>query len=371
MEYTLEEIYALVGKEDKTAGLTLKYGSEAHNTYGQFVTVVFLYSQKEREHLDQIINEKPWKNHGYVKARYLGLDLLEDNVTILNEKGINSKDITEILYFQAASKNTFHSHQKREIDKIEVPVQQLQKGRDLDWMYGFKKKQVLQGIGLSPKEKAFFLAGRLYYELEEITVAELEEIHQEDGKLDVKVEWELLKIKHQREEITDEEKKRLAELYGLKKKEASEILDKYLQEAGSSLKKLIRENLDQAAELFEKVIQFKERRLTVLSKNPIYLDLDSYLHIYMRHVEEFKVSPNFENKSNFQWNEGDVFLVIGSVVEGVENEYDDFRINNPDKRYSRYGNQSMYYQGDYYTFHIEIDGRISTFHKTRKEHEKK
>ena len=34
MKYTNEEIYFLVGKEDKIAGVTFKYGSEAYNTYG-------------------------------------------------------------------------------------------------------------------------------------------------------------------------------------------------------------------------------------------------------------------------------------------------------------------------------------------------
>ena len=149
------------------------------------------------------------------------------------------------------------------------------------------------------------------------------------------------------------------------------ILDKYLQDAGSILKKLVKENVDQAAELFVKVMEFKERRLTVMSKHPIYVDLDSYLHIYIRHVEEFQVTEHFEDKDNFQWNEEDIFSVMGHVIKDVEKEYEDFREKNPNKRYSRYGDYSMYFEGDYYTFHIETNGRVSTFHKNRKEHEKK
>ena len=49
MDYILEEIYCLVGKDDKTAGLTFKYGSDSFNTDGSFITVVFLYTQDERE----------------------------------------------------------------------------------------------------------------------------------------------------------------------------------------------------------------------------------------------------------------------------------------------------------------------------------
>ena len=276
MDYTIEEIYALVGKEDKTAGLTFNYDSEAYNTFGQFITVVFLYTQKEREEMDKLIQNETWTNHGYVRAKFLGLDLEKEKVAFLSEKGINSEDIAEILYFKAPSKNTFHSTNKREINKIEIPIQSQSKGRDFDWMYGFSKKQVSENIGLSPKEKAFYLAGKVYYEPDQLTGAEKQEIYQENGSLDVKIEWELLQIKYIREEISDEEKKRLAELYGIKKKESFEILDKYLQDAGSSLKKLAKENLDQAAELLMKVMHFKERRLTVMSKHTIYIDLDSY-----------------------------------------------------------------------------------------------
>ncbi len=371
MDYTIEEIYALVGKEDKTAGLTFKYGSEAYNTFGQFITVLFLYTQKEREEMDKLIKNETWTNHGYIRAKFLGRDLDKGKVALLSEKGINSIDITEILYFKAPSKNTFHSTDKREIKKIEIPIQSQSKGKDFDWMYGFSKKQVSESIGFSPKEKAFYLAGKVYYEPDQLTDHDKQEIYQEDGSLDVKIEWELLQIKYIREEISDEEKKRLAELYGIKKNESFEILDKYLQDAGSSLKKLVKENLDQAAELLMKVMHFKERRLTILSKHPIYIDLDSYLHIYMRHVEEFQVTKHFEDKDNFQWNEDDVFSVMGNVLKQVEKEYEDFREKNPDKRYSRYGDYSMYFEGDYYTFHIETNGRVSTFHKNRKAHDKK
>lgn len=55
---------------------------------------------------------------------------------------------------------------------------------------------------------------------------------------------------------------------------------------------------------------FKERRLNVIGKTPIYIDLDSFLHIYMRHVEEFKVTDHFEDKDNFQWEEDDVYGVM-------------------------------------------------------------
>lgn len=368
MNYTIEEIYLLVGKEDKTAGLTFKYGSDAFNKYGSFITVVFLYTQYEREEMDKMVLIEPFSNHGRIKAKYLNSELSKDKVELLLTEGIYSEDIAEILYFNAPPKNTFHSTEKRELNKIEIPMRTQSKGRDLDWMYGFSKKLTNEGIGQSPRERTFYLAGKLYYEPKNLTREENEEIF-DNGKIDENVEWELLQMKYIREEISDEEKRRLAELYGVKKRESISILDNYLKQAGSSLKKLSTENIEQAAELLMKVMHFKERRLNVMGKHPIYIDLDSYLHIYMRHVEEFQVNKHFEHKDNFQWNADDVFNVMGHVIEHIDKEYQEFKNEKTEQRYSKYGRQSVYFEGDYYTFHIEPNGRISTFHKNKKGHE--
>lgn len=368
MNYTIEEIYCLVGKDDKTSGLTFKYESQAYNLYGSFITVVFVYTQYEREEMDILIQTPPFCRDGRIKAKYLGIELSSDKVNRLLNEGIYSGDIAEILYDKAPSKNTFHSSEKRQLTKIEIPMRTQPKVQDLDWMYGFSKKLNNEGIGQCPRERSFYLAGKLFYEPENLTGEENEEIF-DNGKMDENVEWELFQMKYIREEISDEEKRRIAELDEKKQKESISILDNYLKQAGSSLKILSTENIDQAVELLMKVMQFKERRLNVIGKHPIYIDLDSYLHIYMRHVEEFQVNRHFEHKDNFQWSEDDVFNVMGHVIKHINNEYQLYRQEKPTQRFSKYGRQSIYFQGDYYTFHIEPNGRISTFHKNKKGHE--
>lgn len=368
MNYTIEEIYALVGKDDKKAGLTFKYESEAYNLYGSFITVVFVYTQCEREEMDIFIQATPFNKDGRIKAKYLGTELASDKVGRLLNEGIYSGDISEILSDIRPPKNTFHSKEMRQLKKIEIPMKAQPKGCDLDWMYGFSKKQLNKGIVLCPRERTFYLAGKLYYESENLTSEENEEIF--DGEnINENVEWELLQIKSIREEIYNDEEKRLAELFENKQRDSISILDIYLKQAGSSLKKLSTQNIDQAAKLLMKVIYFKERRLNVMGKYPIYLDLDSYLHIYMRHVEEFQVNKHFEHKDNFQWKEEDVFDVMGHVIECVDAEYQEYRHEKPTQRFSKFAKQSVYFEGDYYTFHIESNGRISTFHKNKKGHE--
>jgi len=366
MKYTLEEIYQLVGSQDKTAGLTFVHNSEAFKRFGPFLSVLFLYSNDERKEMDQRVKDEPFKLSGHLKAKYLGTDLSGDDVNYLINVGINSDDILEILYLTGDTSNTYHSEEQRTIKKIEIPMRLQPKGGDFDWMYGFSRKLVLENVGLSPRERAFYLAGKYYYEPNELTDDEKQEIFNDGSEMTESIEWEYLYIKLMKEEISDEETKRLGQLLSFRERSAFSILDKYLKQAGSSMKKLVADNIDQATRLYTRVKSFKDRRLNINGKIAIYLNIDSYLHIYMRHVEEFQVNKHFENKDNFQWDEKDVFIVMEEIIAEIDKEIQAFFLDNPKTRYSRYGGQSIYFEGDYYTFHIEPDGRISTFYKNRK-----
>ena len=369
MNYSAEEVYQLVGKQDKTAGVTFKSGTEPYERYGPFVTVQFLYGQREREALDQRIVDPASKTSQRLKVKYLYGELPTEKVDQLEREGISTDDIAEIMYFKADEKNTFHSTEKRTLNKIVIPFRVQPKGRDCEWAYGFAKRQVAEGIGLSPQERAFYLAGKLYFEPEEVTTAEEAEIFPAGGSVDPRVEWEYLRILFVREEATADDNRKASYLMKKRDDAAERLLNEKLKETGSGWPRLIKEDSDLAANLLVKVRLYEDRRFNVTGKVPIYLDLDGYLHVYMRHVEEMKVNDRFAAKTNIQWEEQDVRLVIRNVVEKINPDIQQFFERNAGKRYSRYGKTEIYYEGDYYTLHIEPDGRISTFHKNRKAHE--
>ncbi|MBA3900915.1 MAG: hypothetical protein H0X62_12030, partial [Bacteroidetes bacterium] len=169
--------------------------------------------------------------------------------------------------------------------------------------------------------------------------------------------------------INDSEKQKLWELNDRKQEQSIQMFEKVLEQSGSSLEKFATDNLGQAAELFYNVLHFKEIRINVLVKHPIYIDLESYIHIYLSYFEEFQVNNPFENKNNFRLNE-EVFNLMEEVIDQIEDEYQLFREENPEQRFSKFGKKGFYLEGDYYTFYIEPNGRISTFHKNKPEHEK-
>lgn len=364
-KYYLEDIYELVGREDRVASLSFLTDSESFKLYGDHITVVFLYTQKERLYLDERIKDEKKKTADYAKVKYLGDGLDKKSLNQLNEEGIYCEDIASIMTLQGFDRNTFHSDEKREITTLEIPIYSEPKGGDYDWIYGFSKRQVADGIGINPRERYFYLAGKYYYEPQNVTEAEVLEMF--DGeRLIEPIEWEYLTIKYHREEITADERKRLEALYFKKKQDCKDILEKYLNQSGSSIKKLVKENIELYIDLMESVLLFKEIRLNINTKHPIYLDLEGYLHIFMRHVEEMKVNEHFAHKDNFQWNLGDVITVIKHVIEQVEQDAQDFFENNKGKQYSKYGDQAVYFEGDYYAVYIAASGRIESLFKIKK-----
>ena len=44
-----------------------------------------------------------------------------------------------------------------------------------------------------------------------------------------------------------------------------------------------------------------------------YLNDDSFLHIFTRHVEEYKFNVHYQQKDSFQWFEEDVIMVMKKV----------------------------------------------------------
>ena len=124
-----------------------------------------------------------------IKAKHFVGELFEAQIKLLATEGILSDDIIEILYFKAPEKNTFHSKEKREITKLEIQTAPLPKGRDYDWMYGFKKQLLEQGIGMCPAERNFYLAGKYYYEPDNLTEIEVGEIFQDGSAMSELVEW--------------------------------------------------------------------------------------------------------------------------------------------------------------------------------------
>jgi len=366
MKYSVEDIYRLVGRDDKVTILTFNPDSEAYKKFGDSCTIVFYYDIKERVALETSFrNNSDKRTFGFVKLKPLAMELSEQQIEELRNKGIHSKEIQHIFPSPWLNENPFYKEEKRKLNKIVVPFQPEPKGGDYNWMYGFYRSQIRDGVKLIPSSMDLYLAMKLFFEPEKITDEEESKIYDQDI-IRNSIERKLLEIKMEKEVSAKEEDDRYFELSKLQINSNIEILKEELNKAGTNLSKLYELNTGLFHHLLSGTHLYIPEQLNGNKGLPIYLDWKGYIHVFIRHVKEFAVGERFAEKDKLLWHPKDVIPVIRKVISEVDSEIQKFWNENPTSRFSKYGVQSLYFEGDYYTFHLEADGRISTFHSVTK-----
>jgi hypothetical protein len=370
MDYTLEEVYQLVGKIDKISLIEFKLNSEAYQNFGAYVVMQAFYSQEDREQLDQIIKQGVTGTIGYIKGEYLGTDLSEDRILLLKTKGFSSEDILEIKWSTNANPNqSFHTTGKKTLNKIVIETNPLSDEGEQRFIFGYYKRFVSDGNELNPYERKIYLANKMLFDPTNISPTELIDIESDDiASKDIK--FEFLKAKLLMNTIEADEKKEFTDLFNARIKKAATILKDCLQTVSINAKDALKNNSDFVTELFQRILFFQDKRINTLGKKAIYLDLDGLTHIFLKHVEEMKVNKTFDNKDNFLWNKEDVIPVMKKIINDLNDEIQKHFETAPTKAFFKNQGHNIYHQGDYYAFYIEPNGRVSNFHRLKKEFEK-
>jgi hypothetical protein len=362
MNYSIDKIYKLVGRDDEVAVLTFSDDSEECKEFGVSLTVIFEYTKSQREKFEKrFLEQIDTGEVEYLKVRSLGNNLTKNKEELLKQKGINSASIIDIFSMPGFNKNLFHKPEKRLLNELKIQMNSEPNGGDNNWIYGFLKHQVNLGVILHTEEYERYLALKLFFEPQKISSEERLILYPNDDVNEF-IEMCYLKIKLEKGIISKEEQLKREQYIAKFANQKLEILKEELQNAGTNLKKLSSENPNLCKFLLTGTYKFMNERLNNESGKPIYIDWRGFLHIYFRHVEEFKVSNAFVAKDKFLLKPKDVTSVIKKVIDSVNEEIQSFWKLKSGQRFSKYGDQSLYFLGDYYTFHIEGDGRLSTFH---------
>ena len=131
--FTQEEIYEYAGAKDCVATLTLN--QESAKLYGESLTVVFVYYQKERIALEK--DRTALNDISNVKAKELLGKLDGSLYDQLLKNGIPAKDIVEMLVGpDSEENNTYASPLLRKPKVLEIPIEGEDNGKDNYFMYG-------------------------------------------------------------------------------------------------------------------------------------------------------------------------------------------------------------------------------------------
>lgn len=359
--FTQEEIYEYAGAKDCVATLTLN--QESAKLYGESLTVVFVYYQKERIALEK--DRAALNDISNVKAKELLGKLDGSLYGPLLKNGIPAKDIVEMLVGpDSEENNTYASPLLRKPKVLEIPIEGEDNGKDIYFMYGALCHFIVDGIGLTPEEHNEYLAYKIVLEREKLTDKEREEIFDKNGAIvNQEVGYFWLLWKKEAGKLTEKNKTDLMHLSQNRIANRFGLADQELQNMGLSFEKLAKTYPENAALLFSKIVNFHEYRYNVVGKHLLYMSFESFLHIYLRHVKELAVENQFGERSKFQLAEKDLKATMDIVLGALNDEYQTYKDEHPNSRFFRKGKMAYYYNGDYYDVDILPDGQIGSFYK--------
>ena len=359
--FTQKEIYEYAGEKDCVATLTLN--QESAKVFGESLTVVFVYYQKDRMALEK--DRMALNDISNVKAKELLGELDETLYAQLLKDGIPTKDIIEMLVGPALEENnTYGSSLLRKPKVLEIPIESEGSGDDIYFMYGALCHFIADGIELTPEEHNEYLAYKIVLEREKLTEKEKEEIFDENGAIvNQEVGYFWLLWKKETGKMTEKNKTDLMQLSQNRIANRFGLADKELRNMGLSFEKLVKDYPEKAALLFSKIVSFHEHRYNVVGKHLLYMSFESFLHIYLRHVKELAVENQFGERSKFQLAEKDLKATMDIVLGALNDEYQTYKDEHPNNRFFRKGNMAFYYNGDYYDVDILPDGQIGSFYK--------
>ena len=347
-EYITENItqgrlYEFAGRTDDVCTLDLREGSEVFDLFGPKVTVEFVYTQEERRILEAELTSLD--NVPNVKAK--GLVFLfgkgKDKADYLLSTGIPIKDIVSafVLHY-TPDNNTFGNNEKRSLKITEVPFKAYGGGRDIGWMYGFMCRKKKDGIGFMPDDEDRYTAYRFILDRDKMSEEERYKVFDKDGHIAMtNVGYHYLKWGEEAGFLGEKDKEILGELKRRRTHERLGILKEELKKAGISFN-LFRGNYKEQAMFFiQKLFTFHDKSFNILGKHPLYMDYRSFVHIYMRHVDDVNMGEQLAQKDKFQLHEKDVMYMINHVMHELEKDYQQFRDANPDKKYKRTGDKAF------------------------------
>ena len=260
--FTQEEIYEYAGAKDCVATLTLN--QESAKLYGESLTVVFVYYQKERIALEK--DRTALNDISNVKAKELLGKLDGSLYDQLLKNGIPAKDIVEMLVGpDSEENNTYASPLLRKPKVLEIPIEGEDNGKDIYFMYGALSHFIADGIGLTPEEHKKYLAYKIVLEREKLTDKEREEIFDKNGAIvNQEVGYFWLLWKKEAGKLTEKNKTDLMQLSQNRIANRFGLADKELQNMGLSFEKLAKTYPGKAALLFQRLSIFMNIAIMLL-----------------------------------------------------------------------------------------------------------
>ena len=284
-----ERLYEYVGRGNYVANYTMRQGSDAYKKYGSDFTGIIIYTQRERETLENSYQTGN-KTYGRVRFNETNFQLSEENILSLKKEGVDIMDIEFVFALPMPTENLYIKDAMRKSHRLEIPLPPNITYQDtvmiLQCIY---EKCIKANQELCPHEWNDYLAVKLLFCPDTMTEEEKQKSYNANGHIKEDILLAMLGLKNEiMGTLTDEKETEALKI--LNKQEWAKrllVFKETLQRSGTSFEQMQQKQPQQLALLLAEIIRFHPIRLNTLAhRHAIYLDLDGYLHILLRHVKE-------------------------------------------------------------------------------------
>ncbi|KIA90935.1 hypothetical protein OC25_23845 [Pedobacter kyungheensis] len=358
MNFSYEELYHMYGQYDTLITITFQYNSEAYKIFGSTLMGDIIYTEDERNELEGLLKENPVPRTDR-KIRVLPssvIKITQEQYERAERYGFLASDIYEIMSYNKPRQNNFVAKEKKEIQNT-IVISTKSNRRELNQiLFGFLNARVKRNTPLSPEEKYKFLGLARHFG-EDITVDPYKQFNDNESA----IRYHELNTKLTDLTIEGDDIKDYAKLISERYDEREKLIKLEIEKSGGKIEAIAKKYGDEVKNLKSAAHGFEEE-IILFGEKLVFLDLERFLHIYARHVEETHVGDGFGEKTIFQYKYDDILRIIKAVVESESDAIQEHFKTKPNRNFVRMGKRSIYYEGHYYRVDIEPTGRLLTFH---------
>ncbi|WP_293744884.1 hypothetical protein [uncultured Pedobacter sp.] len=364
LKYSFQTIFLQIGQYDRYAIFDFKYGSEAFLKYGSTVYGFIIYTPSQRAALKiQTSSEAiPYEDgviilDGALRDQKINKILRSDGFYVHDIKRLSTMDIGP---FTNQYDNT---HIKAIPNTITIDFSpDLLDGERMQYMNFINR--IKEGIPLISEEKRQYYALMLLLDRERITEEEKQQylVNPKTGYFYDDVVLTLFKTYASVDDEDGTSRKLVNRALRNRRKERTKFICRHLGIAEKHIDNLKIENKPAWKELMKLIYGFEPETLTLWGwRHHIYWDFERFIHIYLRHYKSFLINESSKGQgTGFLYTIKDIRRIINIVIEQNQQSIEE-RLDQG-KGFHIQNDNGYYYNGNYYSFKIDSDGKLMQFH---------
>lgn len=365
-EFHYQDLYEMVGVNRFMTTFELRKGSISHEKYGDSVLGVIYYGRKGLDSLERSLSDGSELTKKRACIDSPSRSLSEEKKGDLRYSGVLIEDIESISFLPHVRKIENHITGEKKVPNV-IEVKADFSGLDHDvFKLNYLISKHNSGVKIAQYEKEQLIGITLAFNNGIINSRELKEFGftEEDLKINLNIWFHLYKVKERRGVLTEVDKTNYSEVKSILTMSLYNKVMKELNLSGinNHLKdsdKLIIKSIFQAVYYFYPSILLH-------GKNQVYWDVDSYIHITLRHSKEYQLG-HFQKKTPLLYKPKEMKSLIEKVLQRINSEIETYLSENRAGDFIRKGTMAIEYNGDHYHLRINQDGRLVQFHSVKSE----